>query len=56
MLPLPFDDNLLREQKAEWQALPLMRYANFKKVLLASHVAPEIVIQHLGRSEERRVG
>jgi hypothetical protein len=45
MQPLPPDDDLFREQEAEWRALPLMRYIRFTKVLEALHIATKIVIQ-----------
>src|SRR5260370_11857517 len=41
-------DDLRREQEAEWEALPLWYTDNFKQVLEASGIAPEVVIQHPG--------
>lgn len=41
-------DDLRREQEAEWEALPLWYSDNFKQVLEASGIAPEVVIQHPG--------
>lgn len=41
-------DDLRREQEAEWEALPLWHSANFKQVLEACGIAPEIVVQHPG--------
>jgi len=41
-------DDLRREQEAEWEALPLWYSDNFKQVLEASGIAPEVVIQPPG--------
>jgi hypothetical protein len=52
MQPLPPEDQLIREQKAEYKALPLMLYANFTKLLRESNVVTEIVVHH-GEKEQK---
>lgn len=47
----PNNGDLIREQGAEWKALSLMQYTNFKQALEASHIAPKIVIQDSGSRE-----
>lgn len=50
MQPLP-EDQLIREQEAEYKALPLMLYANFTKMLRESGVETEIVAHHGERKQ-----
>src|SRR5215472_14746653 len=42
------DDDLRREQEAEWEALPLMHSTKFKQILETANMAPEVMIQHPG--------
>jgi hypothetical protein len=40
------NDDLRREQNAEWEALTLMDSLNFKPIFETANITPEVVIQH----------